>query len=236
MFTRSARFYDAIYSWKDYPAETAKLISLIRERNPSARTLLDVACGTGKHLELLQEHFAVEGLDLDDELLSIARERLPGVPLQRGDMREFDLGRMFDVVTCLFSSIAYTRTAQDLERATASMARHLGPGGVLIIEPFFPPEEWHAGQVSARFVDEPDLKIARVNLSDPPEDGVVTIEFHYLVGTPEGIDHFTESHEIAVFSHDEFLQAFRSAALEPEHDPEGLMERGLYIAVKPNLA
>lgn len=135
MFTKSARFYDAIYSWKDYPAEAQKLRSLIRQRNPQARTLLDVACGTGKHLELLREDFEVEGLDLDDDMLAIARERLPGVPLHHGSFSDFELGRTFDVVTCLFSSIGYAQTEANLRLAIAAMARHLSPGGVLIVEP-----------------------------------------------------------------------------------------------------
>ena len=50
MFTNSARFYDAVYSFKDYEAESQRLQALIEERSPGAATLLDVACGTGKHL------------------------------------------------------------------------------------------------------------------------------------------------------------------------------------------
>jgi ubiquinone/menaquinone biosynthesis C-methylase UbiE len=233
VFTRSARFYDAIYSWKDYPGETAKLLALIREQNPNARSLLDVACGTGKHLELLREHFDVEGLDLDEELLAIARERLPGVRFHHGDMRAFDLGGTFDVVTCLFSSIAYTRTVEDLERAIASMARHLSPGGVLIVEPFFAPDQWEPGHPWAVFVDEPDLKIARMDVGRPLENGVATIEFHYLLATPQGVEHMTERHHVALFTEEELRAAFRVAGLDPEIDPEGLMSRGLYIAVKP---
>lgn len=233
MFTRSARFYDAIYSWKDYEAETATLLALIRDRAPEARTLLDVACGTGKHLELLREHFEVEGLDLDEQLLAIAAERLPGVPLHRGDMLRFDLARTFDVVTCLFSAIAYTRTPEALTRTIQNMSRHLSPGGVLIVEPFFAPEQWQAGRPWAVFVDEPDLKIARMDVARPLENGVATIEFHYLVATSDGIEHFTEPHVVALFTGDELETAFRVAGLEPQVEPEGLMGRGLYIAVKP---
>jgi ubiquinone/menaquinone biosynthesis C-methylase UbiE len=233
VFTRSARFYDALYSWKDYPGETAKLVALIRERNPNARTLLDVACGTGKHLELLQEHFEVEGVDLDPDMLSIARKRLPGVPLHHGDMRELDLGRTFDVVTCLFSSIAYTRTVAELSRAIMNMARHLRAGGVHIVEPFFAPEQWQPGHPWALFVDEPDLKIARMDVAWPLENSITTIEFHYLVATPEGVEHMTERHDVALFTEEELRRAFHDAGLEPEIDPEGLMGRGLYIAAKP---
>ena len=54
MFTDSAHIYDAVYSFKDYGAESARIHTLIEERSPGASTLLDVACGTGKHLEQLR--------------------------------------------------------------------------------------------------------------------------------------------------------------------------------------
>src|SRR5690348_4593728 len=68
MFSESAAFYDLIYSaFKDYPAEAAALAGVIRREHPRAKTILDVACGTGEHARLLaREHgFDVDGLDLD---------------------------------------------------------------------------------------------------------------------------------------------------------------------------
>lgn len=233
MFTRSARFYDALYSWKDYPGETSKLLTIIRERCPSARTLLDVACGTGKHLELLRAAFEVEGLDLDTEMLTMAKQRLPQVPFHHGDMLDFDLSRQFDVVTCLFSSIAYAGTTERLARAIRTMADHVAPGGVLVVEPFFTPDQWEHGHPWALFVDETDLKIARMDVPGPPRDRIAALEFHYLVATPDGIEYFREPHEITLFTNDEYLEAFRAEGLEAQHDPEGLMGRGLYTAVKP---
>ena len=47
MFSNSAHFYDAVYSFKEYAAEAERLHALIEERAPGATTLLDVACGTG---------------------------------------------------------------------------------------------------------------------------------------------------------------------------------------------
>ena len=75
-----------------------------------ARALLDVACGTGKHLERLAQDHSVEGMDLDAALLELALRRLPGVPLHQADMTSFELGRRFDAVVCLFSSIGYVKT------------------------------------------------------------------------------------------------------------------------------
>ncbi len=176
----------------------------------------------------LGDDFVYEGLDLDPEMLTLARQRFPDVPFHQGDMVDFVLGRSFDVVTCLFSSIAYVRTAPRLRQAIATMARHVCPGGVLVIAPFFPPEAWIPGQPHAIFVDHPDLKLVRMNVSGV--DGTVAIlDFHYLVGTPEGIEHFTEHHELGLFTDEDYRAAFWEASLDVQHDAEGLIGRGLYI-------
>ena len=232
MFRPSARIYDAVYAWKDYPREAALVHKLVQARMPGAETLLDVACGTGAHLAELSRWYRCEGLDVEPELLAIARERLPDVPLHEGDMRDFDLGRRFDVVTCLFSSIGYVLTVEELEQTVAAMARHLEPGGILLVEPWLSPEGVITPHVGAVFVDEPELKIARINAIEV--DGrVSSFDFHYVVGTPEGVEHFTEHHELGLFTRDEQMTAFRAAGLEVEHDEEGLMGRGLYIGVAP---
>lgn len=232
MFSRSAKLYDAVYSFKDYASEAARLHALIQERAPGARTLLDVACGTGKHLEQLSRHYAVEGLDLDGAFLAIARERLPGVPLHEADMVDFDLGRRFDAVVCLFRSIGYARSRENLGRAVAAMGRHVEPGGLVVVEPWILPERWQAGHVAAVFVDEPELKVARINISAAATD-VTAIDFHYLVGTPAGGESFTERHELGLFPHDAYVGAFRDAGLAVEHDPDGIAGRGLYIGARP---
>jgi SAM-dependent methyltransferase len=231
MFSRSADFYDALYSFKDYEAETTRLRELIAERVPGARSLLDIACGTGKHLELLRGHFDVAGLDLDPELLAIARERVPGVALHESDMTNFDLGRRFDVVACLFSSIGYVRDEPRLRSAIAAIARHLEPGGLLVVEPWLPPDAWREGHVAMLVVDEPEQKIVRMNRADRDGD-VSVIDFHYLVGTPKQVEHFTEHHELGLFTDEQYRDAFAAAGLAVEHDPEGLMGRGLYLGTQ----
>src|SRR5262245_54305782 len=103
---RVAEIYDLIYGVrKDYPAEAVELTAIIRERAPLARSLLDVACGTGEHLRFLREHFdTAEGLELAAPMRAVAAAKLPEVTVHAGDMRDFQLGRTFDAVVCLFSA------------------------------------------------------------------------------------------------------------------------------------
>jgi ubiquinone/menaquinone biosynthesis C-methylase UbiE len=232
MFSKSARFYDAIYEFKDYAAESDRVHGLIQQRKPGARTLLDVACGTGHHLEHLSKHYEAEGLDLDKELLEIARARLPRTRLHRGDMIDLDLDKSFDAITCLFSSVGYVRTKENLDAALAAMARHLSHGGVLLLEPWLTPDAWEEGHIGSVFVDHDDLKIARLNTTE--RDGRLSVlHFAYVVATPNEMSHFTEDHVLALFTEKEYRSALESAGLSVEHDPEGLMGRGLYIGTAP---
>jgi len=234
MFSKSAKFYNAIYAstGKDHVAEAKLVHNLIQRNKKSAgNMLLEVACGTGIHASVLQEFYQVEGLDLDKEMLAVARGDYPELLFHHADMADFDLGKQFDAVTCLFSSIGYVKTIQRLEQAAQTMADHLLPGGVLIIEPWFTPDQFTPGNVFSVFVDQPDLKVCRMSIGEV-EEKLSTLVFHYMVGAHHDVEYFTERHELGLFTHEEYLNAFRKTGLEVIHDPKGLDGRGLYIGLK----
>jgi SAM-dependent methyltransferase len=232
MFSESAELYDLIYSFKDYAAEAARVRELVvAAGGPGEGSLLDVACGTGTHLEALRSYYSVEGLDLDEGLLAVARSRLPDVPLHRADMRDFDLGRRFDVVTCLFSAIGYVGTVEALNAGIASMARHLEPGGALVVEPWLSAEEIRDGYLGLDTREAPGLKVARMSRTHV-HDRISTIEFEYLIGRPDGITHASERHDLALFTHDEMRGAFESAGLRARFDEQGITGRGLWIGIR----
>jgi SAM-dependent methyltransferase len=237
MFTPSAHLYDTIYlsRGKNYAAEAGSIHQLIQHNLRSGgNRLLDVACGTGLHTSYLREQYHVEGLDLDERMLETAKQKCPELIFHRGDMRDFDLGPggKFDIITCLFSSIGYVGTVEGLNQAIANFERHLKPGGLVFVEPWFTPDTWQSGSVHATFVDEPRLKISRMNTSER-EGNLSYFVFHYLVGTPEGIEYFTERHELGLFTVEKYLSAFRACGLDVEYDPLWLNGRGLYMASKP---
>jgi ubiquinone/menaquinone biosynthesis C-methylase UbiE len=57
MYRNTAHVYDLIYEaqGKDYPAEAIGLRAVIETRRLGARSVLDVACGTGAHLVHLRQ-------------------------------------------------------------------------------------------------------------------------------------------------------------------------------------
>lgn len=230
MYSQSARYYDALYGalGKDYASEAARIEEIIRERCRSGgNALLDVACGTGKHIEHLRERFACEGLDVARSMIDIAQERNPGVPFHSGDMIGFNLGKRFDAIICMFGAIAYAPNIQRLDQTLHTFARHLKPGGVVIVEPWLRPEDWKDGTVNALFVDQPDLKVSRMSVSRR-DANVSVLNFHYMVASRDGIRTFTEPHRLTLFTADNYRNAFRKAGLFVDVDERGF-GRGLYI-------
>lgn len=232
-FHPTAHVYDVFYSFIPYEEHAAAVEAQIRTRNPEATTLLDVACGTGHHLEILvPDYERVVGADLDDAMLAVARRRLPDVDFHQADMRQFDIGEQFDAVTCLFSSIGYVRDQDGLDAAIGSMARHLAPGGVLVVEPWLQPDVFRADHVFAQSSTVGDVAVARVSRSSVPEPGVSRMDMEYLVASSEGIDHFTEVHEMGLFTPAQFAAAFESAGLAFEFVEGGTpIGRGLAVGV-----
>lgn len=230
-YTRRPELYDLEYSLKDYEAECARIEEIVRARAPNAGTLLDVACGTGKHLAFLRAHFDCEGVDLDEGLLAVARERLGDLSLHHADMRTFDLGRRFDVVSCLFSAIGFACDLDDLAAAARSLAAHVAKGGVLLIEPWITPDAWMPGRPHVLAADAEGIALARVTIGGQ-RGRISTTEMHYLVGTADGVEQFEEHHELGLFTVDEMRSALESTGLTVEHDPDGLIGRGLWIGTR----
>ena len=232
MFSVTQPHYDALYRSKDYAGEARRVLDLVARHAPTARSLLDVACATGNHLREFAPHFAdVAGVDLDDALLDVARTKLPGVQFTHADMTRFDLGRRFDVVSCLYGSIAYTQSPTGFRAAVQCMRRHVAPGGLLLIEPW-----WTCAAevvpITVRHVDEPGLKIGRVGRARIG-DGVVDLEVHYLVGDHSGVDHRVEHHLLGLFSLDEHQRALADAGLDVVTETFGLIGRGLVVGMAP---
>jgi daunosaminyl-N,N-dimethyltransferase/N-dimethyltransferase len=232
MFGTRAEYYDAIYHWKDYAAEARRLAAILEGEGVGAGArVLDAACGTGSHLAHLRERFDVAGFDRSDDMLAIARRKLPGVPLFLADMADFRVERPFDALLCLFSSIGYLDAA-GLRSAAHAFARALRPGGALVLEPWLTREKLRVGNLTLQTFDGPDLKLARMVRHELDGDWSV-LDFHWLAlrhGGP-GVEHFVDRHRLRLCPTPALLGALEDAGFAARLEPDGLMkDRGLVIA------
>ncbi|OOC57012.1 MULTISPECIES: class I SAM-dependent methyltransferase [Nocardiopsis] len=229
-----ADVYERVYRarGKDWKAEARDVARRIRSVLPGASSLLDVGCGTGAHLEVLSGLFdRVEGLEISLTMRERSRRRLPSVPVHSGDMRNFGLGRSFDAVTCLFTSVNYVGGVPELRDAVRRMADHLVPGGVLVVEPWWFPERFLEGHVAGDLVREGDQTIARVSHSRR-EGRATRLEVHWTVAGPSGVSGFTEVEHLMMFTEAEYRAAFDLAGCDVDFHGTWLTGRGLFVGVR----
>lgn len=223
--TLSAASYDLQYLTKDYASEARRLSEVVAVHgNPESKSVLDVACGTGGHLQHLTDYFLeAAGLDLSGTQLAEAAKRLPpNVELHQGDMAAFELGRTFDVVACFFGSVGYLATKGDLEHGLSSMARHVGPGGLLVVEPWLFPHEFAVGgQLRRLDVTQDGSELIRRNVMHGPpqgEEGPVTIDMHFIYSRIENescvVDSFREQHNLGLYAEETYRTAMEAAGVE----------------------
>ena len=230
-----AKYYDLLYEWKDYDKESRVLLKLIeRYKKSSGNSLLDVGCGTGKHIERLAKEFDCVGMDMSEPMLERARASVKGVEFVQGDMTDFDLGRKFDAIVCLFSSIGYVRTYPKLARTLGNFARHLREGGVVIIEPWFTKSTYRAGHIHVLATHESDdLRVVRVDYSRVRGNVSVLDERIVVAEKGKGITTYKDRMVMGLFEKEPFLRLMRRAGMEARYLKQSLAPgRGLYVGVK----
>lgn len=238
IYAELAEYYDVMYSFKNYRKETARVVALARRYGRSGgHEWLDVACGTGHHLQFLPRQYRCTGIDLSAAMLRVARRRVPRARFVRGDMRRLRLSKEYDVISCLFSAIGYVRTLPALRRAVAGFVRHLKPGGVLLIEPWLTPKVFRPGRVHIQLGGTGAVKIARANTTER-RGRLSILRMHYLIAKPgRPIRYAVDVHSMGLFTVSETLRILRAEGLKARFLPQGLMHgRGLYVAVKPGPA
>jgi SAM-dependent methyltransferase len=218
---------------KDYRAEAEYVGGLVRERKPDADALLDVGCGTGAHLEAFGESFGtVAGLDFSADMIAAASAKGLRADLYRADMCDFDLGRSFDVITCMFGSIGHPGSVAGLTDALRCFARHLVPGGVAAVDPWWFPETFLDGFVSGDVVTEGERTVARVSHSVRDGDSS-RMTVHYTVADRgSGIRHFAETYVARLFTRKEYEAAFEDAGFDVEYIEGVHRGRGLFLALR----
>jgi ubiquinone/menaquinone biosynthesis C-methylase UbiE len=229
-----AKYYDRVYSFKDYLDEAVRLQNLIiKYLESGGNSLLDVACGTGLHLKHLKDDFSCNGVDISKSMLRIARKNAKGVSFKEADMRTLQLEKQFDIIVCLLSSIGYVKTAAGLEKTILNFSKHLKKGGLALIEPSHAKSVYVIGEPRIAAYDGKDSKIARINYTNFRQATAV-LNMHILIAD-RGKDakYFVDRHEMGLFGINNTLRIMKAAGLKSKYLKNGLMPgRELFVGIK----
>ncbi|MCX6340459.1 MAG: class I SAM-dependent methyltransferase [Candidatus Aureabacteria bacterium] len=136
----NASDYDRQVNWeKRLAAEWPFYRELFREHRVSS--ILDCACGTGRHAILFAKNgLSVTGIDIDSERIKLAHENAVGAGVDvRFETAAFsELNRLFslpkfDAVICVGNSLSQLPGLPAVEEAIRSMAAVCRPGGMLVL-------------------------------------------------------------------------------------------------------
>jgi SAM-dependent methyltransferase len=192
-FGHYSRYYDLLYSDKDYVGETVYIHSLISAHSliPAA-SLLELGCGTGIHALMLNatSGLNVLGVDLSETMLESARARAATkgvtedrVSFHKGDVCSFRIDSKFDVVASLFHVVSYQITERRLNAQFETAATHLNKDGLFIFDFWYGPAVL-SQRPSVRTKRLSDEYIAITRLAEPvirDTENVVEVNYDLFV-------------------------------------------------------
>lgn len=240
------RIYSDLAPWfhllthpSDYEEEAAFITQVVEATvEGSAETLLELGSGGGNNASHLKRRFSCTLTDLSGEMLALSRGLNPECEHIEGDMRTLRLDRTFDAVL-VHDAIMYLTTEEDVGAAIETVAAHLRPGGIAILEPdttrdMFVPQTRHGGHDGA---DGRSLRYLEWERDAGPDDSTYEVDFVLALkeqDQPLRIVH--DHHVLGLFSEATWHRLIEDAGLELVHpdveDPDA-GEHAVFVARRP---
>lgn len=189
IFKEYAKYYDLLYSDKDYAAEAAYVLERIRAYHPGAASILDLGCGTGSHdIIFAEKGCRVTGIDRSAQSIDKARAKIVGsrtsdLRFETAEIQTVRLAQRFDAVVSLFHVMSYLTTDSDLESALETARYHLNDGGLFLFDCWYGPAVLtDPPQVRVKRVEEDGVQVIRI--AEPehlPNDNIVRVDYQVMV-------------------------------------------------------
>ncbi len=163
LYTDLATLYDKLYSYKDYDAEAESVLKNINEiikKENAQISLLDLACGTGKHVSyFMQNGLRCDGLDGNADIIKVAKQNNPRATFYHQDLNHLQMPHKYDVVTCFFSSIQYVTNQNTLKKVFAHIYDNLEDNGLFIFDLQYAKDRWQEGHVAVNTYRDDEYQI-----------------------------------------------------------------------------
>lgn len=209
-----AQAYDEQWAEISGGEMTDQLLEIVEDLGIHGGRWLDLCCGGGRLLcEVKAKGFEPVGLDLSADLLKIARGLLPGAELVEACLPDCPVGGVFDVISCLGSSLSCLHSEADLKTSLQNAVALLKPGGVFLADLSTPFSMMTNDGEKIAF--QGDLGDFIVSLSFDDDQSMLDWEVTgYCPGNEGRYDRYTELHQLKAWPLDSVGEMLEKAGLE----------------------
>lgn len=235
MYKNFSKVYDKFMEVCDYDQWVEILEKNINKHTKKPEKILDLGCGTGEVLKRISNKYDCSGLDLSEQMLERANEKLKNVKLFLGDMREFNTLEKYDVIFSFFDTVNHLKSLEDLLDTLNSVQNVLEPGGIYmfdVVDRNFMNKMFPNGV----FADvREDFSVIWEHEMDL-EASLDIIEATYFIQNKENnYEKYEEYYEKKIFTKEEIERAIEMSGLKKEcilKDIQLAGERNFYILKK----
>ncbi|MFS0780841.1 class I SAM-dependent DNA methyltransferase [Bacillus sp. 1P06AnD] len=245
-YERFAFVYDALMEDVPYDRWISMFIGEMQRAGASGKAVLDVGCGTGEFsVRLAKEGFEVSGVDLSEDMLSIAREKAGEqkvtLNLYHQNMAQLETGETYDGIVIFCDSLNYLQFPEDVKSTFAAVYGHLKPGGVFM----FDVHSVHKIEdvfINATFADAGEDVSYIWNSFSGEEAHSVEHELTFFVKDPtkDVYERFEEDHYQRTYPIDTYKQWLTDTGFKIERitadftdqSPDGKSERIMFVVSK----
>ncbi|MEO6693620.1 MAG: class I SAM-dependent methyltransferase [Ignavibacteria bacterium] len=131
-YDKIAKFYDTVIGRSKEEIEFVK--NRIHKYHAGANSVLEIGCGTASNLLVLSKKYDVTGIDISQEMLKLAKKKIPEGKFHLSDIKNFNLKKKFDVILCLYDTINHLTLLSDWKKVFKNAYQHLNTNGLFIFD------------------------------------------------------------------------------------------------------
>jgi len=180
-----AKYYNLLYKDKNYLEEYTYIREILEKHGANGKTILDIGCGTGKHLNFFKKDgFSVSGVDMSENMISEAKKYLQQEEnLICAKASEFQFAKKFDAIVSLFHVMSYQTENSELEKVFKNVSEHLAEGGLFVFDFWYGPAVLtDPPVVRIKRLEDDETKITRIT---EPEmrynENIVDVNFEVII-------------------------------------------------------
>jgi len=205
VFNKYAKYYDILYSDKNYEYECDFLEDIFKNfllNKP--KNILDVGCGTGGYtIPLLMRGYNVEGFDISEEMIRYAFKKIKKEKLSANlyvlNINNFKLNQKYDSVICMFAVMNYLNTTVELIQSMHNIRKHLKINGLFIFDFWYGPAVLHIKpSIRVKEMTRNGIKVMRiVRPKLDINNHICNVNYHLMAFKDNVLlDEFKETHTL----------------------------------------